>query len=240
MTVLVVGATGATGKHLVAQLLVKGHLVRAIVRSVEKLPETLRNHNRITLIQGSILDMKENELLTIVNGCDAFASCLGHSMSLKGIYGHPRKLVRDSIHKLCNVIIKSQPEKPVKFVLMNTAGNQNSDIDEPISASEKFIIGLLRLLVPPHIDNEEAADYLRSEISQKHQVIEWVVVRPDTLIDEEDVTAYELYPSPVRSAIFDAGKTSRINVGHFMAELITNKDTWSTWIGQMPVIYNKE
>ena len=59
------------------------------------------------------------------------------------------------------------------------------------------------------------------------------------MIDESDVTEYEVHPSPIRSAIFDAGITSRINVGHFMAELITDSDTWSKWKGQMPVIYNK-
>jgi hypothetical protein len=64
-------------------------------------------------------------------------------------------------------------------------------------------------------------------------------VRPDNLINEDKVTEYVLFPSPVRSAIFDAGKTSRINVGHFMASLITNDNLWSNWKGQMPVIYNK-
>ena len=47
-------------------------------------------------------------------------------------------------------------------------------------------------------------------------------------------------PSPTRCAIFNAGKTSRINVGHFMAALITDDNTWNLWKGQMPVIYNKE
>ena len=59
------------------------------------------------------------------------------------------------------------------------------------------------------------------------------------LIDEDEVTEYEVYPSPTRSAIFDPGQTSRINVGHFMAELITDNDIWQRWKRQMPVIYNK-
>ena len=80
----------------------------------------------------------------------------------------------------------------------------------------------------------EFVDQLRA-----NGLIEWVVVRPDSLIDVGQVTAYELHPSPTRSAIFDPGKTSRINVGHFMADLITNDDTWQQWQGQMPVIYNK-
>jgi hypothetical protein len=64
-------------------------------------------------------------------------------------------------------------------------------------------------------------------------------VRPDTLVDERRVTEVEAHPSPTRSAIFNAGSTSRINVGHFMADLITDDDTWTAWKGQMPVIYNK-
>jgi hypothetical protein len=50
---------------------------------------------------------------------------------------------------------------------------------------------------------------------------------------------YERHPSPTRSAIFDAGKTSRINVAHFMSTLITDEAVWEKWKGQMPVIYNK-
>jgi hypothetical protein len=64
-------------------------------------------------------------------------------------------------------------------------------------------------------------------------------VRPDSLIDRDEVTEVEVHPSPIRSAIFEPGSTSRINVAHLMARLITDKDTWDQWKGQMPVIYNK-
>jgi hypothetical protein len=67
-----------------------------------------------------------------------------------------------------------------------------------------------------------------------------VAVRPDTLIEEDHVSGYNLHPSPVRSAIFNPGKTSRINLGHFMALLINDDDLWTQWKGQMPVIYNDE
>ena len=60
----------------------------------------------------------------------------------------------------------------------------------------------------------------------------------DGLTIEEAVTDYEIHASPIRSAIFNAGKTSRINVGHFMANLISDGDLWNKWKGQMPVIYN--
>jgi len=89
------------------------------------------------------------------------------------------------------------------------------------------------------VDNEQAADYLRSQVGQNNKQIEWVVVRPDNLLDEDTVTPYDVYSSPIRSAIFDPGQTSRINVGHFMADLITEDGIWQQWQGQMPVIYNK-
>ena len=98
---------------------------------------------------------------------------------------------------------------------------------------------MLRKLLPPHVDNELAADHLRTEIGQHDPYIEWVAVRPDSLIDQEMVTEYHAYPSPIRSAVFDAGKTSRINVAHFMTDLICNGETWQNWKGQMPVIYNE-
>jgi len=100
-------------------------------------------------------------------------------------------------------------------------------------------MGLIRVLVPPQSDNEKAADFLRVNIGQKNKLIDWVAVRPDTLINEDNVTECELYISPIRSAVFNPGKTSRINVGNFMARLIVENDFWNKWKGQMPVIYNK-
>jgi cation diffusion facilitator CzcD-associated flavoprotein CzcO len=238
MTILVVGASGATGQHLIAQLLKQDQHVRAIVRSAEKLPESLRKENHLKIIEASILDLSDAEMAEHVAGCDAVASCLGHNLTFKGIYGKPRRLVTDAVRRLCGAIKVNKPVKPVKYVLMNTSGNRNRDLDEPISLGQKFVIELLRLLLPPHVDNEEAADYLRTKIGQNDALIEWTAVRPDDLIDESNVTEYEVHPSPIRSAIFNAGKVSRINVAHFMATLIANDDLWRKWKGQMPVIYS--
>ncbi|MDF9799396.1 nucleoside-diphosphate-sugar epimerase [Catalinimonas alkaloidigena] len=238
-TTLVVGASGSTGKHLVTQLLNKGEQVKVIVRSPEKLPDAWKNNSQISIIEASILDVSEQDRVNYVKDCHAVASCLGHSPTLKGIYGKPKKLVTDAVSLLCHAIQMNSPKAPVKFVLMNTAGNRNRDLDEPISFWQRLVIGLLRILLPPHQDNEKAADYLSVEVGQKDSSVEWVVVRPDSLIDNDKVTKYELYASPTRSAIFDPGKTSRINVGHFMASLITDDNIWKQWKGKMPVIYNE-
>ncbi len=241
MTTLVVGASGATGRLLVEQLLIRGQNVRAIVRSREKLPEVIKGYadDNLSVIHASLLDLSDAEMAHHVNGCNSVASCLGHNMSLKGIYGHPRRLVTDATRRLCNAIRANKAEEPTKFVLMNTAGNSNRDLHEPISFGQRCVIGLLRLLLPPHVDNEKAADYLRTNIGQNDEAIAWTAVRPDNLINDDKVTEYVVYSSPIGSAIFDPGLTSRINVGYFMADLITDDEVWNKWQGQMPVIYNK-
>lgn len=238
MKILVVGANGATGKQLVQQLLEREQEVVAVVRSAGSLPEDLRKHEKLAVVQASLLDLSDAELAQLVEGCDAVASCLGHNLNLKGLYGHPRRLVTDATRRLCAAIQANQPQAPVRFVLMNTTGNTNRDLDERRSVGDKLVTGILRLVLPPQADNEQAADYLRTVIGQDNVAIEWVAVRPDTLLNEDLVTDYTVHPSPTRSPVFDPGQTSRINVGHFMAELITDDATWNQWKGQMPVIYN--
>ncbi len=239
MTTLVVGASGATGRLLVAQLLYRRQHVKVIVRSPDDFREILTNRDQLSVVRASVLDLSDAELARQVNGCDAVASCLGHTLSWKGVYGRPRRLVTDATRRLCNAIRTNKPAKPIRFVLMNTAGNSNRDLHEPISFGQRCVIGLLRMLLPPHVDNEKAADYLRTDIGQNNAAIEWVAVRPDTLINEDEVSAYVVHSSPTRSALFNAGTTSRINVAHFMADLISDDFHWSMWKGQMPVIYNK-
>lgn len=240
MAILIVGGSGATGEKLVEQLLIKDQEVRVIVRSSEKLPEAWRQNSKVKIIHKSISELNETQMAEYLKGCTAVASCLGHTPNFKGIFGSPRKLVTDSVRLICNSIQKSDDSrKPIKFVLMNTAGNRNRDLNEPISAGEKLIMTLIRFFLPPQRDNEDAADYLRVEIGQKNKRIEWVVVRPDSLVNDEKNSEYDIHISPIRSAIFKPGRTSRINVAHFMTKLIIEQDLWDTWKGCMPVIYNR-
>jgi len=238
MTVLVVGGSGATGRLLVRQILDRGLSVRAIVRSPESFIEAVGAHERLSVVRGAVLDLSEAELVQHVSTCTAIASCLGHTVSFRGIYGKPRRLVTEATRRLCEAIQVNAPNSPVKFLLMNSTGCRNPGLGESVSFAERCVVGIIRLLVPPHSDNEHAADYLRSHIGPGHACIEWVAVRPDSLIDNDAVSKYEIHPSPTRSAIFNSGKTSRINVGNFMADLITNDAVWDAWKGKTPVIYN--
>lgn len=239
MKVLVLGATGATGRLVVQSLLHQQHQVVALVRD----PETLSALNiefgvQLTQIKGTALSLSDTQLSAQIADVDGVVTCLGHNLTLKGVYGAPRMLVRDSIKRVVN-LTSAVRSTPLKMVLMNSSGVRNKDQYEPISIMQHFVMGLIRALLPPHRDNEQAADYLRT-LDALDSSVQWAIVRPDALIDQDDASEYCLHPSPIRSAIFDSGKVSRINVASVMSRLLIDVELWEKWKGKMPLVYNSE
>ena len=235
---LVLGASGATGQLLVKILLQKGVEVIAIIRNAGSLAGIDNGQPGLQVVEANISEMVEPELAKYLKECEVVFSCLGHNLTFKGIFGHPRRLVTDAVKKVAVTIESIDSTNKTKIILMNTAGNSNRDIPEKPPLSQRIIISLLRLLLPPHVDNEKAADFLRLQVGQNNKGIEWVAVRPDGLIDENEVSPYDITSSPVRNVIFNAGSTSRINVADFMSDLAIDQQLWNEWKGKMPVIYN--
>jgi len=239
MRVLILGATGATGSLVVRQLINKNVVVKAVIRSGSNKLDDLLNGDYLETIVGNISEFNLLKYIELINDCDSVICCLGHSITFKGLFGRPRMLVSDSIKNICEAISRTQKEK-VKIILMNTTGNMNRKIKENYSFADRLVISLLTFLLPPQKDNVEAAKHLSNEFWENNSKIEWIAVRPDTLINEENESEYEIIESPTRSPVFDAGKTSRINVSHFIAELLLNEKLWKMWKFRMPVIYNLE
>jgi len=127
---LVVGASGATGKLLVADLLKRDTEVIAIVRTSSSLKNTFESHPNYREVSASITEMSDNELSPLLKDCDVVLSCLGHNLNFRGMFGEPKRLVTDTIEKLSRVIESLKPDKKVKVILMNTTGNSNRDIPE--------------------------------------------------------------------------------------------------------------
>lgn len=238
MNILVVGGTGKTGRCFVNSLLSRGCNVTIIARNIDNIDTYFKDRKKLTVITGNILEIKFSELRELVKNIDAIGSCLGHPLTFKGTFGEPKRLVTEAIQKLCESVQSNDQKRPVKLVLMNTVGVRNKDIREKRSMADRMVFSLLSHLVPQQRDNEQAAEYLRSHVGKNNQNLEWVIVRPDRLVNENEITNYEVLNSAIRSPMFNGGTTSRINVGNFMAELIANNIKWNEWKGKMPVIYN--
>ena len=235
MKVLVLGATGQTGYHVVKQFLENSIQVKAIVRNAEKFKDNQSDKN-LKLFTENILDIEDKRLKEILADVDVVISCLGHNISLKGMFGKPHYLVTEAIKK---IIDNSNDKHPKKIILMNTTACLNTKQKEKFTFGESIIMGIMRSLLPPQRDNDRALKYLEENIKGEN-ILEWIAVRPDTLTTQDQVTDYELFESTQRSPIFNAGKTSRINVAHFMMKLASNEELWNEWKYKTPVIYNKE
>ncbi len=90
MKILVIGATGLTGSHLLKHLLAGGHDVTAFVRDPAKLP---LQHARLKIAQGEARDSASLE--RAVKGQDAVMSAFGprslHKDDLQGdLHAQPR------------------------------------------------------------------------------------------------------------------------------------------------------
>ena len=235
---LVLGASGATGQLLAQILLQKGVDVIAIVRNANSLINIDSSHPSLQIVEAEISEISESDLARHLTECEVVLSCLGHNLTFKGMFGHPRRLVTDAIKKVVKTIESINTNKKFRIILMNTTGNSNRDIPEKPPYSQRVVISLLRLLLPPHVDNENAADFLRIQVGQNNNNTEWAAVRPDGLINEDQVSQYDINVSPIRNVIFNAGTTSRINVADFMSDLAVKSELWDEWKGKMPVIYN--
>lgn len=238
MKVLVLGASGATGSLVVRQLIRRNIETRILIRKSSRLAKEIKESSLVEIVKGNINELNSNEMEQLIQNCDVVISCLGHNITFKGLFGHPRYLVRDAVRSVCEATKKSSRGK-VKLVLMSTTAYTNKLSGEKNSLGEKLIFSLLTLLLPPQRDNVKAADYLLRQIGKQDKKVEWIAVRPDTLIDEDKESSYIIKHCRVRSPIFNAGKTSRINVSHFMAELVTDEELWKKWLFKTPVIYNK-
>ena len=170
-----------------------------------------------------------------MRGCDAVVSCLGHTISLKGIFGAPRDLVTRATTRLCRAIQASQPARPVRFILMSSVSvNRPGGLDTRRGAFERAVLWMQRGLVPPGRDNQRAADFLQDVIEATDPYVQWVTVRPDTL-KEGDVSEYAPHEGLVDS-LFRPGATNMANVAHFMCELAMDPEAWATWRGKLPVL----
>lgn len=247
--VFVVGSTGATGKHVVRMLLDRGDTeVVAVARSRDKLMGLLNldetRVSNLTVKEASIGSLSADELKELTEGCSAAVSCLGHNLTMKGIY-------RDGyfVSETAKMVSQAMSETG-RFILMGSDGVAHPDgiTDPKRSLLERGILGLLRWMVPPVRDNEMAAKYLYKETTSNRPFCDWAVVRPGDLINKDDSEVYstsaqakkdyEIMDHPP-GFLFGVNNVARSDVARFMVELATmeTKAFQETYNHKMPCIY---
>jgi uncharacterized protein YbjT (DUF2867 family) len=233
--VLILGATGRTGGHVLTQLLERGVPVRAIVRSAGRLPAGAAGNPLLEVVEADLLAMPIGALVGQLDGCDTVISCLGHNISARGILGPPFHLVERAVRRVHEAVEVRPATAPVRLILMSSVSvNLPGRADARRGRGERAYLRGLGVFLPPVRDNQRAADFLALEVGPADPGLLWVAVRPDTLVGG-DVAEYALHDTLVAS-IFRPDRTRMSQVAHFMCELATDDATWQRWAGRMPVI----
>jgi nucleoside-diphosphate-sugar epimerase len=234
-SVLLYGGTGRTGGRVLTLLLERGVTVRAIVRDVARLPDGVDGHPLLTTVEADLLGLAPGDLARHLDDCDTVVCCLGHTISVRGIFGRPRDLVTQAVRRTVTAVDVRRSAAPRRLILMSSVSvNQADHADTVRRGGERAFLTAVRALQPPAKDNQAAADFLALGVGPDNPTVEWVVVRPDTL-EPGEASEYRVSPEIVAS-LFRPDHTRMVNVAHFMCELATDPDTWARWQGRMPVI----
>ena len=236
--VFLLGATGGIGSQVLKRLLDRGCKVTIIVRNTERLSTEMKDHPSLTVIEEPSGHLSlTNETFQKHVQCDAIVQCLGHNLSFKGLFGHPRRLCADTVKRLCDAVMVVAPRNPIKLIVINTEGVERPDGEDRKTlrrgCCESCVLCFLKYCLPPHADNIDTSVYLHNEV-QNNPYVDFCAVRPSDLIDglPTEFTVHET----LQNGIFNAGTTLRSNVGEFMANLVTDSGVWNKWKNTYPHI----
>ena len=159
MHVLVIGATGGTGRAVVKQALEDGHDVTALVRNPAKFPLT---HERLSVMRGDVMDAASIE--GAMHGQDAVLCALGHKRWLG-----PSKILSEGTRN----IVRAMEKHGVKRLVVETALGVGDSAGR---------LGLYyTLFTIPFILPFYWYDKGRQERVVRESSLDWVIVRPGQL-----------------------------------------------------------
>jgi len=187
MKVIIFGATGKTGEHLVQQALNAGLEITAFVRNPLKLKTT---HPLLHVYEGDALD--STAVSQAIEGHDAVISCLGSNTGLK------KSTV---LGEMGTIIVQAMKEKHVtRIVYLASAG-----IDKEIPGVSGRLV--MKLLGKVLADHRTAVDAIQAND------LEWTIARPMSLNDGPLIGSYR---EDFKSVPKHGRAISRADVAHFL------------------------
>lgn len=215
--ILLLGATGRTGKQVLNYALSKGYHVTALVRDPEKVGLT---SDKLSVIQGTPANI--DDVRKAIEGCEAVVSTLSNSRKSDGLWAkviNPPTLMTDCMNNTITVM----KEKSVRrIVVLTAAGVGDSFSSMPIFM--KWLINYTNLKVA-------YADHNGQEQLLMNSDLDWTFVRPVGLNNNEEVKQL-LVGSNVRHTAFISRKTVAI----FMVDCLETDE----FVKKSPVISEKK
>jgi putative NADH-flavin reductase len=200
MNILVMGATGRTGREVVSLAIGQGHVVTAFARNPN---DFTRQDSHLKVVQGDVLDYRSVE--TAVCGQEAVVSALGART-------HGRTTVLSEGTK--NVVRAMERHGIRRFVCESSLG---------VGDSQGQLGLLFDWVVLPLWLRHVYRDKEVQEKDIRQSTLDWVIVRPALLTNGRHTGVYQVGLAYTRSAIVP--RISRADVADFMLKQLTN-DTY--------------
>jgi putative NADH-flavin reductase len=207
LKILVLGATGGTGRLIVSQALSRGYDVTVLVRS----PEKARDFRGVTIIQGDAQD--EKALREALKGRDAVISALGTPPS-------PLREVNLLSTATQALVRAMKSEKVSRLVCITGIGAGDS------AGHGGFLFDNLIL---PLLLRKVYDDKNRQETLVKESGLDWILVRPSVLNDKPRRGTVRALTD---LSSFHGGTIARADVANFVLDQVRAE----TWLHRSPLI----
>ena len=170
MNVAIFGATGMTGRFVLAEALARGHKVTALVRN----PEALQvDDDNLDIVTGDVLDPEAVEKAII--GQDSVLAVLGAGMRRTNLRTEGNR----------NIVAAMRRQGVRRLISMSIFG---------LGDSAKKLPLLWRLVVKPLILRNAYRDHAGQEAVVSTSDLDWTLTRPVSLRDVEPTGRYQVGP----------------------------------------------
>ncbi|HEX9938993.1 MAG TPA: SDR family oxidoreductase [Longimicrobium sp.] len=195
MQVLILGATGGTGRELVKQALGHGHSVRVMARSPDRVKMV---HPRLEVLQGDISDT--TALTAALKGQDAVLSALGVNDR------NPNTILSEGVR---NLLTAMKRQKVKRLIFMSSLG---------VGDSKGQLGPVFNWVLLPALLKNIFADKERAEEVIRESKVDWTIVRPGTLKNKLLTGKYRAGPDAAKKRWMP--KIGRADVADFMLDTL--------------------
>lgn len=200
MKIIVFGATGSIGRHIVKKALKQGHEVTAFARNPEKLEMV---HENLCLISGDVFNF--SDVQAAISGQQAVMITLGSP----SLIGNLRSAGTANIVNAMNVC-------GVDRLICQTTLGAGDSVDNLNFLWRYIYFGIiLRFVMKDHNVQEDIV---------RKSGLDWTIVRPSAFTDEKGSNSYKSnFPSSYKGLLL---KIPRIEVADFMLKSLNDRSSY--------------
>lgn len=202
MKIVVFGANGPTGRHLIQQVSGAGHQAVAVTRNPQTFPGL-----GATVVQADVFQPRA--VAECLNGADAVLSVLGVPFS--------RQPVDTFSTGTSNIVAAMRSAGLRRLVAVSSTGAHHYRDRVDASLALKLIEPILSRTIGKTVYD----DLRRMEEIVADSELDWTVVRPSTLFNAHHVSDYTAGQVPPVGAF-----TARIDLAHYVSSIVGDASTY--------------